>query len=446
MRRAVARIFAPVAAAGLVFGGCAATPEWHGSRLVFPATTRPTTLILRDPLVLREGVSIVAQVSRFSDGASSLPLWLTVDTGATGVVLPQATINLLGLAPIDHLRASLSDAAGHLRESDVVRVPSLILGDLALHEVMVEPLDEYRLLGQAVLSHTPWELDWDRGTLTLDAPEWPGDAADVVNIPLTRASGLGDTDTVVIAIDGAPYEMILDTGALASALPESLGRRLVPHELPFPMRERLPGGAVTFRRVFEGATSIGSAQLGARTFVAVPDSILPRGNLGLDLLMRFRVRVVPGKTLSLRPREDLWQMAPARIARWPWTAGCEHAACATAHIHATGGDATLTLAIERPEGFPMPVELILGCPADPAPVTSAPQIMSSGGKLSIAGVHHLVARVAPHVTGAEVATVRWGGRLWFSAGGAACEELGILDVVPLSSDGLGPDRVTATLY
>jgi hypothetical protein len=315
---------------------------------------------------------------------------------------------------------------------------SLALGDLVVRDVpvIVTRLDNSRyhagILGQAILGHAPWEIDWDRGTLTLGATPWP-EGPDTIVVPVRRRWGL---DVVTVQVGGHPISMALDTGAEASYIPPDTARdaglsvRAVdrPHHPP---EDVIPGDA-----------ALGPLPLGRIDFQPAPHIPLGYGLLGLDVLSRYDIQVVPGERLALRPRGDPWETAPARIARWPWTRACRTLGCVRAHVEPAGDEPKVVFSFEV--DVPHPVVVALGCrQADPvgAHVLSFSERVSSGR--ASGPWYHIAVRVPSAAKDQVGEAVVFGGSGWLARTG--CRDLSVLDVVPSSQDepsgGAGPSAV-----
>jgi hypothetical protein len=315
---------------------------------------------------------------------------------------------------------------------------SLALGDLVVRDVpmRVTRLDFMRsqagIFGQAILAHAPWEIDWDRGTLTLGGDPWP-EGPDVIVVSLRRRWG---RDAVTVQIDAHPVEMMLDTGTEASVIPADVARDagLAEHEVD---RKRHPTG-----KAISGDAALGPLRLGRIELVSVPRDLSGYGLLGLDVLSRYRIQVVPGERLALRPRGDPWESAPQRVARWPWTRGCPSVGCLRARAEPVGNDARLVFSFEV--DVPEPVELLLGCrEADPvgSRLPTASEHITSGPAKSPA--YHASLRVASAVKDQVVETMIFAGNRWLSR--TRCREISVLDVVPISLDKIAGGAVSADL-
>jgi clan AA aspartic protease (TIGR02281 family) len=177
------------------------------------------------------------------------------------------------------------------------------------------------------------EISWDRGVVTLGAQPWP-DGTDVSSVPLEPfADGV---ETVTVRVNGRLLKMMLDTGAVVSAIPESAAGELglEAEELP----EHTFGGASgTFRadRVYTADIELGTAKLEGQRFMTSVSRNL--AVLGRDILGQFNVAIVPGHRLFLRPRGDLRLTAEARVRRWPWMPACRSPGCVHARIRPIEG-------------------------------------------------------------------------------------------------------------
>jgi len=254
-------------------------------------------------------------------------------------------------------------------------VPRLELGELEVSSVaflvntLAGPAAELGLIGQSILSRMPWEISWDRGVVTLGAPPWP-DGADVSSVPLDRfASGV---ETATVRVNGRSLKMMLDTGAVVSAIPESAAGELGLEA------EEVPGhtfggasGAFRADRAYTADIELGTAKLGEQRFMISVSRNL--AVLGRDILGQFNVEIVPGRRLLLRPRGDLRLTAEERVRRWPWMPACRSAACVHARIEPSEGACRLAVDVEA--ALPGPIEILFGCADRPAGTES---IVTSG--------------------------------------------------------------------
>jgi len=420
---------AMVVGAGVVALGCRSTPS-----AIFPVKVSPTELRIRDP-ILRPDLAVEAVVHG-QDGTRTT-LWMLLDSGASIGLLPAAVAADLHL--VEARRATLIAINGVARTSVVV-VPRLELGDLGVSSVaflintLAGPAAEIGLIGQSVLSRMPWEISWDRGVVTLGRQPWP-DGPDVSSVPLEPfANGV---ETATVRVNGRPLKMMLDTGAVVSAIPESAAAELglETEELP---GHTFGGASGTFRadRGYTADIELGGAKLEEQRFVVSVSRSL--AVLGRDILGQFNVEIVPGHRLLLRPRGDLRLTAEARVRRWPWMPACRSPGCARARIEPAEPAARLEVDIEAP--LPGPIEFLFGCADRPAGteviVTSGQRAIDPyAGGFDGAPFRHLLVGLespSPGQTSLELAAA---GRLRISADGPPCRELTVLDVAPARRHG-----------
>jgi predicted aspartyl protease len=422
----------------------------RGSRPpVFPAAAGPTVLAIRDPLDARE-LSVEARV--VGTNARQAPLWMLVDSGASSVSLPAELTQSLGM--VTRGRAAVS---GPTRPpgTAVAVVPELALGDLVFRQLLVgiskgSPTRVRGILGQSVLRQAPWEISWDRGTVTLGAQ--PGaNAPGVHPMPLRRMERY-PTDEIEVRINGQPVKMLFDTGASLSRLPEDVAASLGLSSEPVPPLPFFVGvpGVVNVSRLYTGSLAIGGTEIDRQVFVGVPAH--SPAVLGLDVLSRFNLLVVPGQRALLTARADVRTTAAARIARWAWVPKtCAAPGCVQARI----GPDRLELVVEAK--LPGSVNVLLGCagpvaaspfqPPDgvrrlheeldrlagrsllPATSTSTPS--SAPSPADERQFRHLAVRMFGLEPGPRTVVAPRVGEQWFSAAGLGCRDLEVLDVVPL---------------
>jgi predicted aspartyl protease len=397
----------------------------HDQRVVFPSSPPITRLAIRAPLV-RPDLSVTATLHASERRTS--PVWMTVDSGATGVTLPTETFYSLGLDALRGVTVRIEDPSGRVFERDAGELPHVSLGPLVVDDVVVALGGSATVLGQSVLAHAPWEIDWDRGLLVLGATPWEGGTATLV--PLRK---MGDADVVTVHIDGAPIDMVLDTGAFASTLPDPVGTTagLSSRRLPPTVLHSL-GGEVLVRRVFAGNARLGALSLGRMEMGAIASGgrRAALGLLGLDVLSRFHLQVVPGRHLALRPREDVRATRSERIGRWSFVpTSCEHAGCVHATLAPAGEDAKLSVTLEA--DLDRSVEVLLGCAGDHGD-TVVPTGSSFGFGDPVGVARHVRTRLASRARGSVTTAIIPRGAHWFESGGAECRSLEALDVSPLS--------------
>lgn len=421
-------MFGAVAVVLSVFVGViVASRGRYERRVVFPESPPVTRLAIRAPLV-RPDLTVMATLK--GSPKHSTPLWMTVDSGATGVTMPADAFHALGLDVLRGVTVRQEDPSGRVIVRDAGLIPQLDLGDLVLEEVVTALGGGTTILGQSVLAHAPWEIDWDRGLLTLGSAPWPI-GGDTLSLPLRK---VGDADVVTIHVDGAPIEMVLDTGAFASMIPERVGgsSQLATRRIPPTVMHSL-GGEVIVRRLFSGEVRLAGRALGRNEFVAIQTGgrRAGLGLLGLDVLSRFQLQVVPGSHLALRPRGDVRKFTAERIARWSFVpTTCEHVGCVHASLAPKDSDAQLTVTLDA--DLDRPIEVLLGCANDHAD-TFVPTGSSFAFGAPPEVARHVRVRLPTTKRGTTSETVIQGGARWFSASGADCHVLQALDVSPLTA-------------
>lgn len=384
----------------------------HRRRVVerarFPRQLPVTRLPIRAPLV-RPDLTVMADL-RASDRKST-SVWMTVDSGATGVTMEAAAYYALGLDALRGVTVRQEDPTGRVIHRDAGMVPQMVLGPLVIDDVVTALGGGATVLGQSILSHSTWEIDWDRGILTLNGAPW----SDAVVLPLRKE---GDSEIVTITVDGAPIDMVLDTGAFVSTIPESMGAGLASRRLPPTTLHSLTGELIV-RRLFTGNVKLGSLDVGTMEFAAIHTGgrRASLGLLGLDVLSRYELQVVPGSRIALRPRVDV---APSeRIGRWAFLPkSCEHVGCVQASIAADGDHAKLTVTLDA--DLAEPIEVLFGC--DHGVITRASYAF--GRPPAIA--RHVRVRLPRGSRGSS--TTMTNGASWFEHG---CAQLEALDVSPI---------------
>jgi predicted aspartyl protease len=317
-------------------------------RAIFPSSPPITRLPIRAPLG-RPDLSVMATL-RVSEKKSA-PVWMSVDSGATGVTMPTESYYGLGLDRLTGVTVRQEDPTGRVIHRDAGLVPQMTLGPLVIEDVVTALGGGATVLGQSVLSHGSWEIDWDRGLLTLGASRWTSDAT---ILPLRKE---GDSEVVTMTIDGAPVDMVLDTGAYVSTIPETVGDGAGLHwKRTAPTTLHALTGEIVVRRTFVGDVKLGPLTIGRMELAGIHSGgrRAKLGLLGLDVLSRYHVQVIPGAAIALRPRHDV---APReRIARWDFIPqSCEHMGC----VHATFADGHLRVAIEA--DIEQPLEVLFAC-------------------------------------------------------------------------------------
>jgi hypothetical protein len=345
----------------------------------FPPGNPTAVLAIRDPLHPASHV-IVAARARGADGREA-PMLALIDSGASEALLPEMVARSLGLRELGRTRGAVVGPKAAI--NGIVQLPQLVLGDLVVRQIFAGTFPGIvALVGQSVLRHAPWEISWDRGTVTLGAAPW-ATAADVTALPLFRQRRF-PLDEVEVRLNDRPFRILLDIGAAVSAMPADVATSL-------------------------GLTS--ALQLGP-TVVAAQFLELPAGNeavLGLDVLSRFNLLVIPGQRLFLRPRGDLRATAAARIGRWGSLPACATPGCVRAKVTPLGRNGQLELDVEAE--LPGSLRMILGC---------AERAEERLLLVDLEGIKrgHLTTDVALKGSG------------WFTPQGTGCQELAVLDVIP----------------
>jgi len=411
--------------------------------VILPEKPSSAVLPIRDP-ILRPDLAVEAVVH--GPGGKTAAIWLLLDSGATIGSLPTAVAADLRL--IEERPATMIAVNGAARTSLVV-APRLDLGELGVSRVafllntLGGPANELGVAGQSVLARMPWEIDWDRGLVTLGATATPwADSGEVTSVPLEPFAG--GVEMVTAHINGRPLRMMLDTGALVSAIPESAADEMGLEAETVPPHT-FGGATGPFRadRVYVADIELGSAKLrGQRFMTSVSQNLAV---LGRDILGQFNVAIVPGHRLSLWRRGDLRATAEARVRRWRWMPACPSVGCARARIEPAGTGGRLELDIEAP--LPGPIEILFGCADRPA---GTEEIVTSGQRALDPDPHglgpptfnHIIVGLRAPTLGKTYTALADAARFRASPMAPPCSELTVLDVAPASQSG----RERAELY
>ena len=414
-----------------VVGACAGGRLQPYPAVILPDSPSSAVLPIRDPIV-RPDLAVEAVVH--GPGGKTAAIWMLLDSGATIGSLPAAVAADLRL--VEEHAATMIAVNGAARTSLVV-APRLDLGELGLSRVaflvntLAGPANQLGLAGQSVLARMPWEISWDRGLVTLGATPWV-DGGEVTSVPLEPfANGV---EMVTARINGRPLKMMLDTGALVSAIPESAADEIGLEAETVPPHT-FGGATGPFRadRVYVADIELGSAKLRGQRFMTSVSRNL--AVLGRDILGQFNVAIVPGHRLSLRPRGDLRATAEARVRRWRWMPACRSTGCVRAHIEPVGEAGRLELDLEAP--LPGPIEMLFGCADRPA---GTEVIVTSGQRaldpdphgLGPPTFHHLIVGLEAPAQGKTSTLLADAARLRASTMGPRCTDLTVLDVAPAS--------------
>jgi hypothetical protein len=407
----------------------AAASGCRKTHVVFPEGERAVVLPIQDPLFGRQ-----PRVEGTLPGEPQ-SLWMQVDTCSEDVQMLEPLFHRLGRNPTTE-----RNMRGWPDPTAVL--PRLDLGDLTLRDVVMHPRGSG--VGQSVLSHRPWEIDWDRGTLTLDVPPWPEGTAGAVRVPLRRS---GYLDFVELRAGGKAVDMALCTGSPVSYLPlgaDYRGLSCDPFDYDVPEDSRactgeaslgdFPIGRHRFLVHWQGGTPPPGVVRGiGLAFSSWPEEV---GQLGLDVLALYRVRVVPGREMWLQPRlADVRQGVAERVSRWSWTRGCTQPGCVRADLEVRPAqrleeqDPQLTFVLQLERPYPGPVTLVFACgPSNqPAQLLSA---MTEDRKAPFPSAIGVGAPVGP--SGRVEVPVTFSTRGWDT-----CSSLLLVDVVPASGPRAG---------
>lgn len=409
----------------------ACTGAAEGPQAVFPDDLPLAILPIRDPI---DGPELEVEVELVRKDRRER-LWTVVDSGFTGVSIPEWVAEGLGLEDIG--KAQTRGIAGSVVEP--VARADMVFGPLVVSDVVLNRSKQLSVLGQPILGHSPWEVSWTRGTLTLGARAWGPNEATVV-LPL-RPRADNALDELEVQLQGHPQWMMLDTGAVASTIPNALGIELGLDSEPFHGTFGGAAGAIFVSRAFVADLVLGGVELKDQRLLALKDR--PWGLLGRDVLYRYDFLVTPGESLALRPRGDLRTSAATRLGRWDFVEPCETPGCVSARIERQAGYGRLELEVEaeiRRAG-----RLLFGC-ADPArqgPLVSMAALLAIGTIQG--GFHHIVLSFDRLTKGRYQVRVPHAGALWFSPEDRACIDLVLLDIAPLGNGEQVPAGLTASL-
>ncbi len=235
-------------------------------------------------------------------------LWF-VDTGASRTTCDDAFVAAFGVPSVVTLKRSWGEVGSvPLRRAvlrDVTiggwtfrRLPCAVRDLGSTSSIPVDPADPVAgVLGANLLRHFVTDLDRGAGALRLHATAPAGlEAALAASVPLRRERGTGPRLVASLVVDGAPVDVVVDTGADRTYLPLTTGEEEARYAAE--RQGTGPGGArlteVVIRRV-------GAATLGGRA-VPVARYVYRKGRpglLGMDALAFVRVAVDgPGRRLA----------------------------------------------------------------------------------------------------------------------------------------------------
>lgn len=363
-------------------------------------------------------------------GGTRKVIWMLPDTGSTGTMIPaelsrDLQLTRVGALPITGVGGKVSAA--------IFLLPQMLLGAVIVERLPVAALTlsgefhDAGVLGMSVLDMAPWEISWDRGTITLNATPWPV-GGEVRSWPLMR--GADRDDFVDVRVNGFPIRMVLDTGSTSSMIPKDIAARagLVPDHMS-EMRLMHAAGVSPLRPVLVADLEIGSSKLQKQFFQQVETG--EDALLGLDALTSYELQIIPGSRLLAKPRNpDMRATAAARVRRWPWMPSCRVVGCVRGYVEGNGEGGRIIFEFEA--ALPRGAELLFGC----ADGDDADWVIPRG----------LIAKEEPPFRHVVLLTNRGATQLFWvpnvdqqlvRANGKPCRELTVLDVAPLRQSELG---------
>jgi Aspartyl protease len=298
---------------------------------------------------------------------------------------------------------------------------------------------DHGILGGSTLYQVPWEISWDRGTVTLNATTWP-DRGEVSSLPLYP----NDAHAVEIdgALNGVPLRMVVDTGATFSVIPQRLAERLALHDVPLTLAGLTGAGGPfqTTGRMAIADLSLGSRKLPGQVFVETNDGSQPV--LGLSALAYYDLQI-QALRISFKARNpDMRATAMARIGRWPWMPTCRDPGCVRGHVQGSGDGAQIVFEFEA--DLPRPVEILFGCAEGTEPDWLKPWGLQTGRgppyrhvRFEIDEARVEMERSLSPMTASSfrIANIE---KLLVRPNGEPCRELLPLDVAPVRDAGLPP--------
>ena len=285
-------------------------------------------------------------------------IWMAVDTGSSFSVVPQTLLGDLGVGEAGTVTL---DALGRPALFHVGVVPRVSLGELTIERLVVgggampPNVRDHGVLGGSTLYQAPWEISWDRGTVTFNATPWPPEA-NVWSLPLLPTKD--QTIEIEVGLNNVPVRMFVDTGATFSTV-----ERRVAEQLGLPAASAGPSGLTglggslpTTGRVVLADLQLGSRTLEGQVFAEV-DTDHPL--LGLSALAAYDLQILP-RRISFKPRNpDMRATAAERIGRWPWMPACPDPGCVRGYVEGSSDAARIVFEFEAE--FPRPVEIVFGC-------------------------------------------------------------------------------------
>lgn len=193
------------------------------------------------------------------------PFRFRLDTGASGTVIAARVSAALGLAAAGRSRTVTHAGEAWrstVRLDEVALANGLAVPDVAALVVADRDLDRTGaiegLLGQDVLSHWPYTIDYTAGRLSLSDIREASSRA--VRLPLSRVSG-GLVATVSPSRGGSALRLVPDSGADRTVLFRSAGDALPPLTILDTLRVRSIAGDRVARLVRVHGLEVGGIRL-----------------------------------------------------------------------------------------------------------------------------------------------------------------------------------------
>lgn len=226
----------------------------------------------------------------------TVPLALTLDTGATRTVITAALARRLGLSPVGEV--PMRDATGRIVRAGEVVLPDVTVGRVRFTNLvaLVPPTslrDDLFLLGLDALAHVDVVYDGPLGAVAL-RPAGSGldDVADISDVDIV---GLDASERLVVSATApgaggaAAFDLVVDTGTPLTVVPAAIGvEARLPADVSRTITLKGQSGLESERRgrFLLSPLSLGLIQLGRVSALETSDE---QGLLGNDVLGRSRV-------------------------------------------------------------------------------------------------------------------------------------------------------------
>lgn len=344
----------------LASGGCAG-PLWN-RRPDFPRHRESWEIPLFRPLtsdtLLVWGMAQSTGEDAPKGEVKSVGVPFLVDSGASGNIIGESLLDQLGVKRKTYRNVIVSGASGREKFWRGGLVPKLDFGGLILEDVAFLESEDSHVIGNTVLAAFPWEVDYDRGVLVINAPAWSeNDVTASFKLAERYQSGVDSTEVV---LDGHETLMLVDTGASNTSLDSSLARKigLERRQLADDEKER-------YQSLYNRSTvhalyrvehfKVGGIDMGELTMRPLPNMQLGpalnkkiTGLIGMNFLSRYRFRVTASDSLELRPRRCVVETANERCSRWDWVPRCdERTGCVSAHLEKRDSGPVAVMAFEK---------------------------------------------------------------------------------------------------